>query len=121
MSKAYLRREPDAAVEKYYWGEMRWYASGDQGNSSRMSFGKCVLLPDCRTGSHRHADCEEIIHVVEGRVRHHVAGEDEFIDMGPGDTIVVPPDTEHQTENVGNDEAELIVASSSPGQGAYEK
>lgn len=121
MSEAQLIREPDAKREKHSWGELHWYCGHDQGKSDDMTFARCRVLPDCNTHEHYHPDCEEIVHVINGIVRHHMAGERDFLEMTPGDTLVVPPNAEHQIENVGEEEADLVIVWSSPAQEQYEE
>ena len=119
MSVVKLIRETDATIEKHSWGRIHWFAGSGEGRSEEMTFGKCIIEPDCNTRQHYHPNCEEILHVVEGFVRHHVAGEEEFMELGPGDTIVIPPEVKHHAENVGSVEAELIVVYSSPEKESY--
>mgnify|MGYP006299223351 CR=1 FL=1 len=121
MSKAILIREPDAKREKHSWGELHWFCGHDQGKSRDMTFARCRILPDCNTHEHYHPECEEIIHVVDGILRHHVAGEDTFHELTPGDTIVVPPKLEHQIQNIGDEQADLVIVWSSTQRKMYEQ
>ncbi|MFP4176934.1 MAG: cupin domain-containing protein [Planctomycetota bacterium] len=113
MSKAELIREPDAEREKHNWGTMIWYCGGERGRSEEMTFAQCELLPDCKTREHHHEECEEIIHVVNGIVRHHMAGERDFLELSDGDTLVIPPCKKHQIENIGDEQASIIMIWSS--------
>lgn len=121
MSDAILIREPDAKREKFSWGELHWFCGHDQGKSKDMTFARCLILPDCKTHEHYHEECEEIIHVTNGIVRHHIAGEDEFIELTPGDTVVVPHQIAHQIECVDDEEADLIIVWSSAEREVYEE
>ncbi len=121
MSKAILIREPDARREKHSWGELHWYCGNDQGKSEDMTFARCQILPDCNTHEHHHPDCEEIIHLLEGVVRHHMAGEKDFMELTPGDTIVVPPETQHQIQNIGDEQADIAIVWSSPESELYQE
>lgn len=65
-------------------------------------------LPGGGNPSHTH-DREEVILVIAGTVTVTVA--DERLDLGPSDTIIVPPRTSHRIENAGAEAAEwLLVA-----------
>ena len=113
MEKAVVRRAAEAARSEQDWGELHWFASGALGNSQRMTLGKCVLRPGRRNPTHLHPDCEEILHVLSGRIRHYVEGQEE-VEMGPGDTITIPPGLRHHARNTGGEEAVLLVVFSSP-------
>ncbi len=114
MADYKLLRKPDAVVESYPWGELHWFASGKLGNSEHMTLGKCILRPGCSNRAHHHPNCEEILHVLSGTIKHYVAGVEEAVEMGPGDTIVIPPLVQHNAENTGAREAELVIVFSSP-------
>lgn len=59
-------------------------------------------------GPHAHEDFEEVIHVLEGQGRFRTdAGSHE---VGPGDTVIVPPGERHATENTGDGPLKLICA-----------
>lgn len=53
------------------------------------------------THCHRHRCSEEIYHVRAGRGEMHL-GESVF-ELGPGDSVVIPPGTEHWIRNCGTD------------------
>jgi len=57
-------------------------------------------------GQHRHVDFEECIHVLSGRGVTSSAGAD--AEVGPGDTILVPPGEFHATRNVGDEPLVLL-------------
>lgn len=65
-------------------------------------------LPGGSNPSHTH-DREEVMVVAAGRVAVTVA--EDRIEIGPGDTLIVPPRTPHRIANVGGEAAEwLLVA-----------
>ena len=65
-------------------------------------------LPDGGNPPHSH-DREEVLVMTVGRASVTVAGE--RIEIGPGDTVIVPPRTLHRVEAWGDEPAEwLIVA-----------
>ena len=57
-------------------------------------------------GQHRHADFEECIHVLSGRGMTTSDGND--VEVGPGDTILVPPGELHATRNIGDEPLVLL-------------
>lgn len=121
MTEARLIREPDAAREKFSWGELHWYCGHDVGKSRDMTFARCRILPDCKTHERHHPDCEEIIHVINGILRHHIAGEESFRELTPGDTVVIPPKTKHQIECVDDEQADLVLVWSSTEKTIYKE
>lgn len=102
----------DAAVQKFEWGELTWYASGKIGNSRTMTAGRAVLKPGYANFRHSHPNCEEILHLVSGRIIHSL--EDELFPMGPGDTIVVPQGVVHNATNDGDETAVMTILFSTP-------
>jgi len=113
MEEGNIKKDSEARVDQFPWGEVRWYVSGEQGNSAEMSLGKYILKTGATQPAHSHPNCEEIFSVLRGRIKHTVAGVDEMVEMGPGDTIVLPPDLPHTAENVGAEDAVAIIAYSS--------
>ncbi len=76
---------------------------------SRSGFrGEDVLLvmnkiePGMDINPHSHP-FEQVVYIVEGRVRFHV-GDDEM-EAGPGSLIRIPPDVVHYAEPIGNEPA----------------
>ncbi len=76
---------------------------------SRSGFrGDDVLLvmnkvePGMDVNPHSHP-FEQIVYIVEGRVRFHVG--DEEMEAGPGSLIRIPPDVEHWAEPLGDEPA----------------
>lgn len=113
MEGAKVLRAGEAEAAEFDWGKLFWYASGKLGNSEHMTFGKCVIKPGCENPGHRHPNCEEVLHVLSGRILHHVEGSEPF-EMGPGDTIALPADLSHYARNTGGEDAVLMIAFSSP-------
>ncbi len=94
------------------WGELTWYASGKQGNSRHMTLGICVIRPGRQNPLHSHPNCVEILRVAQGRIRH--TTETGEVELGPGDVITIPVSFPHQARNVGDVDAVLQIAFSSP-------
>ena len=93
-------------------GHLRWFASGQIGNSQTTTFGQCVLKPGYENPRHYHPNCEEILQVVHGQIDHALA--DEVFAMEAGDTIVIPANVVHKARNTGSDEAVLLIIFSTP-------
>ncbi|MEZ4861812.1 MAG: cupin domain-containing protein [Caldilineaceae bacterium] len=105
-------QDQEAVVQSFDWGQLRWFANGQIGNSQTMTVGQCILKPGCANFRHSHPNCEEILQVTSGQIMHSLA--DAHFPMGPGDTIVIPPNVVHNAQNVGNDEAIMTIVFSTP-------
>ena len=113
MEDFVVRKADRADAQEFDWGSLTWWACGAMGNSERMTVGRCVIKPGCRNPAHSHPNCEEVLHVLRGRIVHHFAGR-ERVEMEAGDTVTVRPNVSHHAENVGEEEAVLLIAFSSP-------
>ncbi len=112
MNEQSVLTAADATVQEYDWGELIWYANGQMGNSATMTFGRCVLKAGHANFRHSHPNCEEILYVVSGRIVHSLA--DETFPMGPGDTVVIPPNVVHNASNEGDQAAIMTIVFSTP-------
>ncbi len=112
MEKTILVRAEQSSVVTADWGRLTWYASGKQGNSRHMTLGICVIHPGKNNPLHSHPNCVEILRVLQGRIRH--TTESGEVEMNPGDVITIPIDFPHQARNVGEVDAVLEIAFSSP-------
>ncbi len=93
------------------WGRLTWFAGRTLGNAEGLTLGRCEIEPGRSNPHHHHPNCEEVLVVLEGRIRH-TAAEGE-VEMGPGDVITCPPGFAHHATNVGDETAVLLVAFSS--------
>ena len=112
MTQETVLQAADATVQEFDWGELVWYANGKMGNSATMTFGRAVLKAGHENFRHSHPNCEEILHVLSGRIVHSL--EDELFPMGPGDTIVIPANVVHNASNDGDDVAIMTIMFSTP-------
>jgi quercetin dioxygenase-like cupin family protein len=107
-----LTRADAVVVEAQDWGRLEWMVSGALGNSSRMTVGRCYIRAGAANPRHFHPNCDEVLHVLEGRILHSVG--DQTFEMGPGDTVSIPTGAVHNARNVGDSEAVFVIAFSSP-------
>ncbi len=108
MSTYRLKSADAAQTVEFDWGRLHWYASGALGNADHLTVGRCVIRPGCANPMHGHPDCEEVLHLLSGRVEHFVAGEG-WLPMSPGDTITISAGVEHCARNVGDEDAHMLV------------
>jgi quercetin dioxygenase-like cupin family protein len=85
--------------------------SGKQGTSETMTVGRCYIRPGAQNPRHDHPNCDEVLHVLQGRILHSV--DDEVEEMGPGDTVSIPSGALHNARNIGDEEAVFVIAFSS--------
>jgi mannose-6-phosphate isomerase-like protein (cupin superfamily) len=78
---------------------------------SGVSFFLVDNEPGAGPGLHRHPYAETWI-VRSGRARFTAAGE--VVEAGPGDIVVVGPETPHKFENVGSDRLDVVCIHASP-------
>ena len=109
MNDFVVRKANQADTQDFDWGTLTWYASGRLGNCEQMTVGRCVLKPGRANPPHSHPNCEEVLHVLGGRIRHCFGG-GESEQMQAGDTVTVRPGVRHWAENVGREDAHLLIA-----------
>lgn len=109
MNDIILARDSAAARHQAEWGDLTWWANRAQGNSTTMTIGRCRLLPGQGNPPHRHPNCSELLVVIQGRILHTIADKGE-VELGPGDSVSIPPKVFHRARNVGDTVAELYIA-----------
>ena len=103
-----LKRRADALVEHHSWGRLTWVASERLGNSEELTVGTCEIAPAHENPRHYHPNCDEVLHVLAGRILHTLG--DEQFEMSPGDTISIARDVPHNARNLGGETAVLLIA-----------
>ncbi len=101
----------EVQVHEMGWGHLEWMVSGELGNSSTMTVGRCYILPGRENPRHYHPNCDEVLHVLTGTIEH--SFDDQTIEMSAGDTISIPSGVLHNARNVGADEAVFVISFSS--------
>jgi quercetin dioxygenase-like cupin family protein len=108
---AVVTRAADRQVIEQTWGRITWYASGSLGNSSTMTVGEAVIRPGQENPRHYHPNCDEILHVVRGRILHSMGTQQ--VEMTVGDTVSIPTGVRHNARNIGTEDAVLAISFSS--------
>ena len=93
------------------WGSLTWIAGKALGNSQGLTFGRVVIKPGKANPRHAHPNCDEVLHLLTGRLEHSIG--DDKVAMNAGDTLIVPAGCVHNAANPGPGDAEMIVAYSS--------
>lgn len=76
-----------------------------------MSFGRVTIRAGEANPRHRHPNCDEILHLLSGRLEHSLAGTKHL--MEAGDTIAIPQGAWHQARAIGDEDAEIVICFSS--------
>ncbi len=100
-----------AGVDEFEWGTLTWHYSRELGNSETMTAGKCVLNPGCSNPRHYHPNCDEVLRVEQGKIRHTYG--DESFELKEGEMIQIPQDIRHNATNIGTIEAVMFICFSS--------
>jgi quercetin dioxygenase-like cupin family protein len=82
------------------------------GNAGELTVGRCEIRPGCANPRHRHPNCEEVLHVLQGRIAHTAEGGSE-VELLPGDSISIPAGVAHNARNLGGETAVLTISFSS--------
>ena len=93
------------------WGKLTWLASRELGNSTTMTFGRVTIPADQTNPRHRHPNCDEILHLISGRLEHSL-GDEKFL-LNPGDTILIPAGQWHNSRALHGVDAEMVICFSS--------
>ena len=69
--------------------------------NANQSLAEAAVAPGQTTALHRHLNSEELYHITAGRGRM-TLGDKQF-EVGPGDTVCIPPGTPHCITNTGDE------------------
>ena len=90
----------DVRIEEFETGRTYQTLVGDKEGSTPVRVGIQTSPPGYSTGTHSHPYME-VITVIEGTGEAWIEGEGDGIAIGPGSTIVAPPNTPHGFRNTG--------------------
>jgi quercetin dioxygenase-like cupin family protein len=93
------------------WGKLTWLASRKLGNSTTMTFGRVIIPANQTNPRHRHPNCDEILHLLSGRIEHSLA--DKKFTLEPHDTISIPAGQWHNARALDGVDAEMVICFSS--------
>ncbi len=90
--------------------EIRELLHPDHHSVQNQSLAEAIIPIGTRTLLHRHRQTEEIYHVAAGNGRM-TLGEETF-EVGPGDSILIPPETAHRIEAIGTEALRILCCCS---------
>lgn len=109
--EAVVTRPAENRVVEFPWGQLTWYVSGELGNSDTLTVGQAIIRPGQRNPRHYHPNCDEVLHVLKGRILHSMG--DRTVEMQAGDTVSIPTGVPHNATNIGDGDAVLSISFSS--------
>jgi len=97
------------------WGSLVWMASQLLSGSS-VAVARLILTAEQSTygqsgKKHSHPNADEVIYLFRGKVD--VLVGEETTSLQPGDAFTVPANLAHRIENVGSEDAEMMLSYSS--------
>lgn len=92
--------------------EIRELMHPDHNPVRNQSLAEATVPPGTTTQLHKHLLSEEIYHITAGRGRMRLG--QKIVEVGPGDTVAIPPGTPHAIENTGNDPLTILCCCSPP-------
>ena len=111
MNRTPVRTPAEGNLIDQAWGKLTWLASRELGNSTTMTFGRVTIPAGQTNPRHRHPNCDEILHLLSGRLEHSL-GEQKFL-LNPGDTISIPAGQWHTAHALDGRDAEMVICFSS--------
>jgi mannose-6-phosphate isomerase-like protein (cupin superfamily) len=87
---------------------IREVAGPPTGNAANQSLAEATVPPGAATAEHYHRTTEEIYFFTHGSGRMRLGPEER--DVGPGDTVVIPPGEPHMIRNTGAAPLRLLCA-----------
>ena len=106
-----VRTHAQGEVLDLSWGRIVWTAARSLGNSATMTFGRVLIRANQANQIHRHPNCDEILHVITGRIEHSLG--DELLVINPGDTINIPAGVWHNARALDGVDADMAICFSS--------
>jgi mannose-6-phosphate isomerase-like protein (cupin superfamily) len=92
--------------------EIRELMHPAQHGNRAQSLAEAIIHPGQTTRLHRHRRSEELYHITAGTGR--MALGQETFDVGPGDTVCIPPGTPHCIENTGTGPLRILCCCAPP-------
>src|SRR5207245_599423 len=93
------------------WGQITWVVSRSLKNSTTLTVGRVFIKAGAGNPVHRHPNCDEVLHVLRGRIEH-TLGKTTFV-LNAGDTISIPAGVWHNAKTLDDAAAEMIICFSS--------
>lgn len=89
------------------WGSLAWLTESNGKSVPGLTVGRVVIKRGRRNPEHLHTGCDEILYLMQGKLRH-IVGDDE-VTLSAGDVLEIPRNTRHQALSVGDEDADMMV------------
>jgi len=96
----------------YDWGSITWLHSGSFSGSEELTLGEVVIKAGLANPIHTHANCEEVLYLLEGELEH-TCGDEEPYRLGPGSSICIQRGLPHNARCTSRNDARMLVSYSS--------
>ena len=90
------------------WGLITWLVDNEIVAGAEMGLARIEIDTGAALPKHRHPNCNEAIHLIEGEIEQTIGSR--VYPMKPGETMIVPADTVHSSKNMGTGKAILMFA-----------
>jgi len=107
-----VRRGVGADAEPTAFGSVHWAVRDGDPPGAEQTVGLAIFDAGKSNVEHIHPNCEEVVYVLDGEVRHTLGGQETV--LRAGDLIVVPRNVPHRLINDGGADARVYIAFSSP-------
>jgi quercetin dioxygenase-like cupin family protein len=107
-----VRRNVGVAAEKADFGSVHWAVREGDPPGAEQTIGLATFDAGKSNVEHIHPNCEEVVYVLDGEVRHTLGGQETV--LRAGDLIVVPRNVPHRLINDSDAPARTYIVFSSP-------
>ena len=90
---------------------MQWLMDDKVDERAAVSLAKMTVAIGVTSEKHHHTNCTETIHVLDGQIEQSIGSKTQI--LSAGETCLIPRSTQHQTRNVGDKPAIMMIAYSS--------
>jgi len=87
---------------------MEWLMEDAIDSKAGVSLARMTVAVDVTSELHHHTNCTETIHVLEGQINQRIG--QEWMSLEAGETCVIPVGQPHQTRNIGDCKAVMMIA-----------
>ncbi len=102
----------EAVHETYEWGRLTWLVNSALTQGATMTAGTCLIKPGSSNPLHYHPNCDEVLVVTSGRCTKRIG--DDTVELGPGESVVIPRGVPHQATAIGDIPMTCVIAYNSP-------
>ena len=107
-----VRRDVGGDAEKTEFGSVHWASREGHPPGAEQTVGLATFGAGKSNVEHIHPNCEEVVYVLDGEVRHTLGGQETVLKAG--DLIVVPRIVPHRLINESSADVRAFIVFSSP-------